>query len=211
MRMTLAIAASVIGLVLASGEAKADYLIECSSGGYAYTYCPADTSGGVQIEQQHSSAPCSWGDSWGYDNGGVWVDQGCRGTFRIFDSGSPDYYPPGSPPPAQSSGSDADAVVGAIIALGIIAALVGEDERDGRDDGYGRADAVQACANHAANDEISRGARNVQIDSVEEVRVRGRRSYDVYFTMTSDYRRRSWTYSVYCRVKNDRVTSYARN
>jgi hypothetical protein len=33
--------------------------------------------------QQLSGSPCQQGSTWGYDNGGIWVDRGCRATFQI--------------------------------------------------------------------------------------------------------------------------------
>jgi Protein of unknown function (DUF3011) len=37
-------------------------------------YCPADTRGGVQLVYQRSGSPCTFGQTWGCDNRGIWVD-----------------------------------------------------------------------------------------------------------------------------------------
>src|SRR5574338_678725 len=50
-------------------------------------YCPVDTRGGVRLSRQLSSAACTPGSTWGYDNGGVWVSNGCRADFDVASSG----------------------------------------------------------------------------------------------------------------------------
>lgn len=64
--------------------------ITCSSDNGGRQYCPADTRGGVQLQQQRSGSPCIQGQTWGYDGRGIWVDRGCRADFFVgnsFDSG----------------------------------------------------------------------------------------------------------------------------
>jgi hypothetical protein len=58
-------------------------VITCNSNDEKRHYCTADTRGGVQLQSQQSGSPCTEGYSWGYDNQGVWVDRGCRGTFAV--------------------------------------------------------------------------------------------------------------------------------
>ena len=55
--------------------------ITCSSNNGKRNYCPANTSRGVQLTNQRSGSPCVQGQTWGYDNGGIWVDRGCRADF----------------------------------------------------------------------------------------------------------------------------------
>jgi len=57
--------------------------VRCESQGKNRSYCHADTSGGVSLARQLSRAACIQGRSWGYDGGGVWVDDGCRGEFHL--------------------------------------------------------------------------------------------------------------------------------
>lgn len=66
------------GLALA-GIARAQ-TIACSSDG-TKKYCEVDTKQGAHLVKQRSDAPCKQGDSWGYDDKGVWVDHGCGGDF----------------------------------------------------------------------------------------------------------------------------------
>ena len=99
----LAAAASAILFI---APVSADTLLDCNSGGYKYTYCPADTRYGVELEKQNSSAPCILDQSWGYDGGGVWTDTGCRGTFRILSGRGGK-----GPPPPQPYENDADDLI----------------------------------------------------------------------------------------------------
>jgi hypothetical protein len=58
--------------------------ISCSSDG-GRVFCSADTNGGVSLERQYrDSAACIQGETWGYTEGGVWVDRGCAGEFALL-------------------------------------------------------------------------------------------------------------------------------
>ena len=57
--------------------------VPCSSDDGRRRNCPADTRAGVALEKQTSGAACLQGYSWGYDEGGIWVDHGCRAYFRV--------------------------------------------------------------------------------------------------------------------------------
>jgi hypothetical protein len=46
-------------------------------------FCTADTSYGVSLSRQLSDANCVRGQTWGYDNGGIWVTGGCRAEFLL--------------------------------------------------------------------------------------------------------------------------------
>jgi Protein of unknown function (DUF3011) len=54
----------------------------CSSNGGRVT-CAVDPRGGVVFERQLSTADCVYGESWGLEADGLWVDHGCSGEFRI--------------------------------------------------------------------------------------------------------------------------------
>lgn len=56
-------------------------LVRCESRDNRRHYCAADTSRGMQLVRQLSSARCVQGSTWGYDGRGVWVVSGCRGEF----------------------------------------------------------------------------------------------------------------------------------
>jgi hypothetical protein len=56
--------------------------ILCESMSYRYRYCNADTQGRVRLVREVSTGNlCQGGRNWGYDNGGIWVNNGCRAEF----------------------------------------------------------------------------------------------------------------------------------
>ena len=61
--------------------------IYCASEDGRRNYCQADVRGGVQLVKQRSDSPCRFGETWGYDNRGIWVDRGCRAEFIAGYSG----------------------------------------------------------------------------------------------------------------------------
>ena len=57
--------------------------ITCSSDDGKRNYCNANTHGNVRMINQRSGSACVEGQTWGYDNRGIWVDRGCRADFVI--------------------------------------------------------------------------------------------------------------------------------
>jgi len=89
----------------------ADRTINCESHNYRYRYCRVDTDNRVRLERQVSVASrCRFGDTWGYDSRGVWVDRGCQAEFRVGRDGG-------------GSGKTA-AVVGGVAAGALIVAAI---------------------------------------------------------------------------------------
>jgi Protein of unknown function (DUF3011) len=60
-----------------------DQIISCASDDQRRHYCPVDTRGGVRLLKQNSETPCRQGESWGFDDRGIWVDRGCRADFQV--------------------------------------------------------------------------------------------------------------------------------
>jgi hypothetical protein len=58
-------------------------IIPCSSDDGERHYCTADTRHGARLVRQRSQAACKEGESWGYDEEGIWVDKGCSGEFTL--------------------------------------------------------------------------------------------------------------------------------
>ena len=56
-------------------------LVRCNSDDERRHYCSIDTRGGVRLVNQLSGTPCTEGETWGFDDRGVWVDHGCRADF----------------------------------------------------------------------------------------------------------------------------------
>lgn len=58
---------------------------ECESSNNNFSYCNnGRVRGQVEIYRQLSRTPCTYGQSWGNDNGRVWVDKGCRAEFAVY-------------------------------------------------------------------------------------------------------------------------------
>ena len=57
--------------------------IICESQNNTKTRCAVDTSYGVQLARQISQSGCVRGTDWGFDENGVWVDNGCRAEFAL--------------------------------------------------------------------------------------------------------------------------------
>jgi len=53
----------------------------CESYKGRVAYCDIDSRGDVVLVEQHSRSQCLEGQTWGVDRRGLWVSQGCRGSF----------------------------------------------------------------------------------------------------------------------------------
>jgi hypothetical protein len=58
-------------------------LLVCDSKAGERNVCPADTSAGVALMKSTGPAACLLGKTWGYDDAGVWVADGCSGEFQL--------------------------------------------------------------------------------------------------------------------------------
>ena len=78
-----------IALFGANGRAQdaaattATATVSCSSSAGERRHCAADTSAGVVIARSTGTAACLLGKTWGYDDEGVWVSDGCGGEFVV--------------------------------------------------------------------------------------------------------------------------------
>ena len=69
--------------------------ITCASDDGRRHYCQIDTQGRARMVNQRSGSPCIQGQTWGFDNRGIWVDRGCRADFVVGRGGGGNgYYPP---------------------------------------------------------------------------------------------------------------------
>jgi hypothetical protein len=57
--------------------------VTCSSNDQEKHYCVADTRQGARLVKQASTVECIEGKTWGWDEEGIWVDQGCGGQFAL--------------------------------------------------------------------------------------------------------------------------------
>jgi len=65
----------------ASTSASEQGRISCASQPGERQHCAADTSAGVALVSASGSAPCLLGKTWGYDDTGIWVSDGCSAEF----------------------------------------------------------------------------------------------------------------------------------
>jgi hypothetical protein len=63
--------------------AEAATTVTCKSTGTERQMCAADTSKGVILAKSIGQAPCLLGKTWGYDDKGVWVSEGCSAVFIV--------------------------------------------------------------------------------------------------------------------------------
>jgi hypothetical protein len=64
-------------------NAPAGMIVTCSSKPGERTQCPADTSKGVTLARSMGESACALGKTWGFDDQGVWVSDGCSGLFIV--------------------------------------------------------------------------------------------------------------------------------
>lgn len=137
-------AGGIVALVAMAwgGTALAD-VVTCESTDGQQHFCRADTRNSVSLQTQLSRAPCRLGETWGYDDRGIWTANGCRARFQTGASargGANDYGSSGK----QSNANNAAAAVAALAIVAAGAAAVHhhneKDRRDSSRDQYYRDD-----------------------------------------------------------------------
>ncbi len=125
---------SLLGL-LGPGTAVAAERITCESLRDRHQYCRIDTHNRVRLVEEYSRNRCREGRTWGYDRRGVWVDEGCRGEFRVGRRGDGDRRD-------RDDRDDDDVSVGQAVAaavivggLAAIAAAAGDSDDEAHYDG----------------------------------------------------------------------------
>jgi hypothetical protein len=86
-------------------ESPAAPPLVCESKAGEREVCPGDTSAGVALMRSTGASACLLGKTWGYDDEGVWVADGCSGEFQLgrIAVGSAAASAPAQPTPAQPS------------------------------------------------------------------------------------------------------------
>jgi len=91
--------------------------VRCTSAIGERQHCAADTSAGVMLARTIGSGACLLGKTWGYDDAGIWVTDGCGGEFVVRQAApqgavAPAPVPPVTeqpPSPAPAVGEEAPA------------------------------------------------------------------------------------------------------
>ena len=58
-------------------------IVTCESNYDSRHRCTVDTEGGVRLSRQLSRTNCVYNRTWGYDDRGIWVRNGCRAEFWV--------------------------------------------------------------------------------------------------------------------------------
>jgi hypothetical protein len=59
--------------------------LRCASESGGYATCPArNRIARAEIAEEESRGACKVGHTWGFTGTDVWVDGGCRATFRVY-------------------------------------------------------------------------------------------------------------------------------
>jgi hypothetical protein len=84
--------------------------VRCASGDDERRHCPANVSAGVLLVRTMGSAACLLGRTWGYDDAGIWVEDGCSAEFMVRSaSANPDSH--AAPRESETDSTAADAAV----------------------------------------------------------------------------------------------------
>src|SRR5262245_46972094 len=72
-----------LGYAQDAPEAAANPTVNCASRPGERIHCAADTTAGVALVRSTGESACLLGKTWGYDNAGIWVSDGCSGEFVV--------------------------------------------------------------------------------------------------------------------------------
>ena len=72
-----------VGTIAWNGYSNDNYAIYCASEDGGRKFCPARINSGVRLARQRSRDECIFGQTWGYNHRGIWVDRGCRADFDL--------------------------------------------------------------------------------------------------------------------------------
>lgn len=72
----------VLGFGASSRSGYGAQVVRCDSLGNRWSHCVADPANGFEVVRQRSDRPCILGQTWGWDDRGIWVSAGCRADFR---------------------------------------------------------------------------------------------------------------------------------
>ena len=81
----------MLAIPVSAAYAEPGEIVRCESRHGNYTRCESHTRGKAELDHKISNASCRRGKSWGYEDGAIWVDNGCRGFFKIV-SRDDDYW-----------------------------------------------------------------------------------------------------------------------
>ncbi len=86
----VATAVGLLATIASTQEANAQYRVECSSRNYQPQRCPLQGyASNIVLVQQLSTGRgrCIQNQTWGWDSYGLWVTNGCRAIFAVYQGG----------------------------------------------------------------------------------------------------------------------------
>jgi hypothetical protein len=196
--------------------------IRCESWNYAYRFCRASTQGRADLIRTIAGT-CQRGRSWGFDNSGIWVNNGCRGDFAF---GRGNVNPGGS---SGSNNNTGEVIAGVAIAAGLIALLGAASSSNNRSSTTAapqvndnapparivadlsripaeQRPSVQTCLNEAARQIGATGGTEVRLDQVRNIaRITG--GWSVRAQLVSTYPDQQRSVPINCRANGEELLS----
>jgi hypothetical protein len=101
--LSIALTGAVASLLAgaASAEGSGTVTVTCTSAAGQREHCAANTASGIVLSRSTGPGACLLGRSWGYDDAGVWVQDGCAGDFIVAAA------PGATPAPAAAAAQPA--------------------------------------------------------------------------------------------------------
>jgi hypothetical protein len=194
--------------------------VRCRSNDNRYNRCSVNTEGRVVLVEQLSRAECRQGRTWGYDNSGIWVNNGCEARFA-YGRGN---YQPQYGSSGSSGGSNTGAVVGGVaLAAGLVALLAAAGRSStpsatsatttatvDADYGLFPRDAEasgRACMAEAARQVGATGGTRVRLDRVDMAQREGQ-GWNILAKTTLTYPQQERQVSMDCRTNGTAVTAF---
>ena len=98
-----ALLAAVLLVAVPNGLLAQVATVTCTSKAGERQTCPADTSKGVALARSTGDIECLLGKTWGYEETGVWVKDGCAGEFVLGQTAPSGTAAPATAPPQKST------------------------------------------------------------------------------------------------------------
>lgn len=195
--------------------------IRCESWNYAYRFCRASTQNRVDLIRTIAGT-CQRGRSWGYDNSGIWVNNGCRADFA-FGRGNVNTGGSGS-----SNNNAGEVIAGVAVAAGLIA-LLGAATSSSRSSSAAapqvsetapparivadlsrlpadQRPSVETCLNEAARQIGATGGSEIRLDEIRNVS-RISNGWSVHAQLTSTYPDQQRSVPINCRADGQQLLS----
>lgn len=200
--------------------------LRCESRGNRYEQCNVQTNNRVELIRRIGGT-CNAGRQWGYTNGYIWVNNGCRAEFGY---GYNNLTPLPGPQPEKDKGPSTGLIIGGVVVAGGLLALLlskkkksasGEETAVEAPATYPAGPPATLSANFSALPSASRSSvQNCMTDAARQIGVTGgtRLSYDklvsleqgnggwrIRAAMTATYPDGARSIEMYCRATPSQI------